>query len=308
MTFRRLIPLLLLALALAACGGSVAPSSTSSQAGASADNVAPAAPGGGATALESAGGAPKPAAEQQAQAGGQHLPERLVIKSAELSLEVESARTSEADVRALVAKLGGYVVKVQTSGAEDQMSSTITFRVPAARFDEALSGVQGLAKKVFSRTVSGDDVTEEFVDLDSRLKNLEATRDRLQTFLDKAANVDEALKVNESLSEIQGEIEQIKGRQQFLKQSAALSTITVSLSPVPPPAPIVAEDSWQPLRVARGALRGLVGFGQGLANVAIVLLVWSPVWLILALLVLWARRRWLRRAPKPRAPDAPEVA
>lgn len=301
MKLARLFPILVLALALAACGGgggTTGFSEINQGVSESAGAPAPQAPGG-ATALET-GGAPKPAADQAPGEQGQPT-ERLVIKSAELSLEVADARTAEADVRGLVAKLGGYVVRVQTSGSDEHMSSTITFRVPAARFDEALSGVQGLAKKVFSRTVSGDDVTEEFVDLESRLKNLEATRDRLQAFLDKAANVDEALKVNQSLSDIQGQIEQIKGRQQFLKQSAALSTITVSLSPVPPPAPIVAEDGWQPVAVARGALRGLIGFGQGLANVAIVLLVWSPVWIILALAALWLRRRFFGRAPRPSA-------
>jgi len=276
----RLIPILVFALALAACGGATASSTAEQAPGApmvapAMDAVAPAA-GGGATALE-AGGAPQNAPSGQQDFG------RLVIKSADLSLQVDSAREAETSVRAIVARLGGYVVKVQTSGSDEDLSSTITFRVPAARFDEALAGVQGLAKKVFSRTVTGDDVTEEFVDLDSRLKNLEATRDRLQAFLDKAENVDEALKVNQSLSEIQGQIEQIKGRQQFLKQSASLSTITVSLAPVPPPAPPQAEDSWQPLGVAREALRGLVSFGQALASLAIVLLVWSPVWAPLAL-------------------------
>lgn len=300
MKLARLFPILVLALALAACGGAGANSAGApAPAAPQSDGFMEAPAPGGATALEEA---PASAADQAAP--GQQPTERLVIKTAELSLEVEDARSAETDVRALVAKLGGYVVRVQTSGSDERMSSTITFRVPAPRFDEALSGVQGLAKRVFSRTVSGDDVTEEFVDLESRLKNLEATRDRLQAFLDKAANVDEALKVNESLTEIQGQIEQIKGRQQFLKQSAALSTITVTVSPVPPPTPIVEEDSWQPLAVARGALRGLVGFGQGLASVAIVLLVWSPVWLILGLLGVWLRRRFFTRAARPAKPSA----
>ncbi len=261
--------------------------------------AAPAAPAqpaaGGAPALEQSGEQP-PAG--QAQAGQQAL-QRLVIKTADLSLQVESARDAEMSVRALAAKLGGYVVKVQTSGADESLSSTITFRVPAERFDEALAGVQGLAKKVISRTVGGEDVTEEFVDLEARLKNLEATRDRLQSFLDKSTTVEDALKVNQSLSDIQGQIEQLKGRQQYLKQSAALSTITVALSPVPPVAPIVDEGGWQPLAVARGALRGLVGFGQGLANIAIVALVWSPVWLPLVLAGLWLRRRYVRRPARP---------
>jgi uncharacterized protein DUF4349 len=230
--------------------------------------------------------------------------QRLVVRTADLSIEAENVRDAEAAVQAAAAQFGGYVVKVETSGAEQHLTSRIIFRVPATRFDEALSGVQGLAKKVLARTVSGDDVTEEFVDLTARLTNLEVTRDRLQAFLDKAITVEDALKVNQSLSDIQGQIEQLKGRKQYLQQSVALSTISVYLTPVPV-TPIVAEDSWKPVQVARGALRGLIGFGQILANVAIVALVWSPVWLLL-LLGLWVWRRLRRRTPS--GPAAPEAA
>jgi Domain of unknown function (DUF4349) len=182
------------------------------------------------------------------------------------------------------------------------MASRVTFRVPAERFDEALSGAQGLAQKVLSRTVSGDDVTEEFVDIESRLRNLEATRDRLLTFLEKADKVEDALKVNESLSQIQGEIEQARGRKQFLQQSAALSTISAYLTPEPI-TPLVAEEGWQPINVARGALRGLISFGQGLASIVIVAVVWAPVWLPLLLAGWWLRRR----LTKPRAPAPTET-
>ena len=152
--------------------------------------------------------------------------------------------------------------------------------------------------------VGGDDVTEEFVDLESRLKNLEATRDRLQSFLDKAETVDDALKVNQSLSDLQGQIEQLKGRKQFLERSAALSTISVTLSPLPAIMSIVEDEGWQPLSVARNALRGLVSFGQGLATLAIVVLVWAPVWLPILLFGLWLTRRLRRRVAQPKAPEA----
>jgi hypothetical protein len=244
--------------------------------------------------------ASQPAAEQQGFS-------RLVIKTADLSLEVNDVRVAEAAVRRLATQLGGYVVRVESNGTDEQLTTRITFRVPAERFDDALTGVQGLAQKIVGRTISGDDVTEEFVDLESRLRNLEATRDRLLTFLDKATRVEDALSVNTSLSEIQGQIEQIRGRMQYLKQSAALSTITVFLAPVPV-TPLVAEGGWQPLEVARGALRSLIELGQGLATVAIVLLVWTPVWLPLLLLGLWARRRFWARPGKPGGPAAPEAA
>src|SRR5215217_6389979 len=198
----RILPILALALALAACGGGSSAGAPSSDMRSASEAAPPAAPAqsanGSATALDQAiqpADAQAPGAQQQAQ--------RLVIKTADLSLQVDSARDAEAALRTLVGQLGGYVVKVETSGTDENMSSHVIFRVPAERFDQALSGVQGLAKKVLSRTVGGDDVTEEFIDLESRLKNLEATRDRTQSFLDKAENVDDALKVNQSLSDLQ---------------------------------------------------------------------------------------------------------
>jgi hypothetical protein len=287
-----IIPILALALVLSACGGAAPASIAPAPQSAPPAESAASAP----RALEdnAAGGAPAAAGPDQAQ---QQI-DRLVIKTADLSLQVENVREAEAAVRARVQALGGYVVKSVNSGSDENMTAQIDFRVPAQRFDEALSGVQGLAKKVLGRTVSGDDVTAEFVDLESRLRNLEATRDRLLTFLDKASTVEEALKVNESLSQVQGEVEQAKGRMQYLKQSAALSTVTVRLAPVPAVAPIVEEDGWQPLTVARGALRSLIGLGQVLVNIGIVLLVWTPVWLPIALLIWWLRRRVIGRTRK----------
>ena len=304
MKLTRILPILALSLVLVACGGSMAASApAAAPTAAPAMEAAPAAPGatsgGAATALDQGNAAAEPQA-----AGAQQDVQRLVIKTADLSLQVDNARDAEASLRTLVGQLGGFVVKVETSGTDEYMTSHVIFRVPAERFDQALNGVQGLAKKVLSRTLGGDDVTEEFVDLEARLKNLEATRDRLQSFLDKAENVDDALKVNQSLSDLQGQIEQIKGRKQFLERSAALSTISVTLSPVPAIAPIVEDEGWQPLGVARSALRGLVGFGQGLATLAIVALVWSPVWLPILLFGFWLSRRLRRRAAPPKAPEA----
>jgi len=119
---------------------------------------------------------------------------------------------------------------------------------------------------------------------------------RLLDLLARAQTVEEALKVNQALTDIQGQIEWTKGRMQYLEQSAAMSTITVELVPVPPPTPIVDEDGWQPLEVARIALRRLIELGQNLANVVIVLLVWTPVWLPVVLLGFWAWRRVGRRS------------
>jgi hypothetical protein len=301
---RSVLILVALMFVLTACGGA-AMQAPANEAGAPAPaamaTAAPAATEAPA-AVEGSGDSATDTSEQSEQPR-----ERLVIRNASLSVEVENVSQAEARLRAQAEQLGGYVVSVQTYGSNEDLVSTITFRVPAENFEEALSGVEGLALEVFSRNVSGEDVTEEFVDLESRLRNLEATSDRLLDLLDKATRVEDALSVNQALTDVQGQIEQIRGRMQFLSQSAAFSTITAELRPVPLPPAIVGHEGWQPLNVAREALGGLVEFGQGLVNFAIVLLVWTPIWLPLLLLGRWGLRRLsrsVRNAP-PRTPPPP---
>ena len=298
----RLFPILALIILLAACGGAQSAAMPTS-APAAAPTEAAAAPAAdaerGAALEEAPGGAAGGTASQPQQPAAQ----RLVIKNANLSLLVEDVAGAEARVRARANELGGYVVSVQTSGSDEYLSSVITFRVPADRFEEALAGVEGLARKVLSRGVSGDDVTEEFVDLESQLRNLDATRTRLLDLMTRATRVEDALQVNQALTDVQGQIEQIQGRMKYLRTSAAFSTITADLQPVPPPPSIIDSEGWQPLRVAQEALAALVDFWQGLVSVAIVFLVWSPVWLPLLLLARWGWRRGTS-ARKPRTPTA----
>ncbi|MFV9504783.1 MAG: DUF4349 domain-containing protein [Oscillochloridaceae bacterium umkhey_bin13] len=296
---RQILVLMLIAmLVLAGCGGaSEALPMPGGVAGSAPMQSAPQAPevmrdAGVEAGPVPAGGAPQP----QIPAS-----QRLVIRNAMITVQVEQVSAAEAQLRARAEQLGGYVVSVETYGSDAQLTSTIVFRVPAERFEAALVGVEGLAQKVLARTVNGEDVTEEFVDLQARLRNLEATRDRLLDLLARADEVEAALQVNQALSDVQGQIEQIQGRIKYLTQSAALATIRVELRPVPPPPVIYEQNGWEPLRVAVEALAGLVSFGQGLLNLAIVLLVWLPVWLPVLFGVRWGWRRVRHRRPVPPA-------
>lgn len=235
------------------------------------------------------------ASSGEAATGSEVIAQRLIIKNASIALEVTDVLAAEQALRQKAEALGGFVASVETYGSGKELRATVVLRVPAEHFEAVLRDAEGLASKVLRRSVSGSDVTEEYVDLEARLRNLEATNARLLDLLARAQDVNEALMVNQSLTEIQEQIERIKGRMQYLEQSAAMSTITVELSPVPPPTPIVEEDAWQPLEVARIALRNLIQLGQTLANAVIVFLVWTPVWLPLVLIVIWVRRRrWQR--------------
>ena len=295
--------LVVVALGLSACGGASAPAASS---GAVAPQPAPAREAAGQSADAAKGGITGNAAggtvAKPAAADAQQGFDRLVIKTAELSIQVDDVRGTEAAIRTRAAALGGYIVQSQSSGTDNDLSMTISFRVPVNRFDDALSGLQGMAKKVISNTIGGQDVTEEFVDLEARRKTLETTRDRLLDLLTKATTVEDTLKINQSINDYQAQIDQIEGRVKFLSQSSAMSTINVSVAPVPSPSPIVPQEGWQPLTVARDSLRGLLEFGQAIGTLIIVLLIWSPVWLVLGF-VGWLLIRRLRdgRAPRPTA-------
>lgn len=240
--------------------------------------------------------------------GNQQQLQRLIIKNANLDLRVEDVTAAADQVSRIANEVQGFVVSSGTSGTEDRLTALITIRVPADRFEETLSRLEGLADRVLSRSVSGEDVTEEYVDLEARLRNLEATRDRLLDLLDEATRVQDALEVNQALSDVQGQIEQLQGRLRYLEQSAALSTINISLVPVPT-TQVVTEDGWQPVEVARGALRDLLGFAQGLGNLLIVLLIWSPVLLVVGLAgwrgMRFVSNRTVHRKPAATTPNTP---
>lgn len=296
---------LLASLLLSACGGSA--STTEFQqisSGLASDAAPPAAPAPEAPAL-SGGGSSYDRDDSAEESAQQPQIERMVIKNGTLYIEVDDITQAEQQITLLAQQKGGYIVSTSNYGGGETRGSTIIFRIPAAQFETTMNDVEGIAKEVSQRSVSGEDVTEEFVDLGSRLKNLEATRDRLLDLLAKANRVEDALSVNQALTDVQGEIEVIQGRMKYLQQSAALSTITANISKVVT-TPIIPEDAWQPLEVARGALNGLIAFGQALVNLAIVLLIWTPLWLPILLLIRWGFRKLTGNdQKKPTPPSSP---
>ncbi len=110
------------------------------------------------------------------------------------------------------------------------MMGNISFRVRAENFDQAMAALHNLADDVRSESTSGQDVTEEYVDLNARLTNLQAAEAQLLKLMEQAGDVSDILAVQQELVQTRGEIEQTKGRMQYLEQSAAMSLIQVTWS------------------------------------------------------------------------------
>jgi len=220
---------------------------------------------------------------------------RLIIRTADVTIVVPDAQEGMNALTRLADEFGGFVVSSSASRvADNALQGYITLRVDVARFDEAMSRVRALALEVRSESVRGEDVTAEYVDLDARLKNLEAAEAQLQQILRQATATEDVLAVYRELTSIRGQIEQIKSRMKYLSQSAALATISVTLIPDALAQP-VQVGGWRPAGVVRDAFEALIATLQGLASLLIWLaIVVLPVLLIFviptALIVLLVRR------------------
>jgi hypothetical protein len=198
--------------------------------------------------------------------------ERLIVRNATLSLVVPDTQAALDEINALVKELDGYVVQSNVTRYQEGLRASVTFRIPAESLDAALARIRKMASEVRSENVSGEDVTEEYVDLQSSLRHLQATEARLLEFLDEAEDTKAALAVYDQLRQVQAEMEQVKGRIQYLEQSAAMATVDLDITPDELAQPIQV-GGWHPEGTLRNAVQSLVRVLQFLVDAAIVIVV-----------------------------------
>lgn len=245
---------------------------------------------------------------------------RMIIKDALVDLLVEDTERSINDVTQLAASQGGYIISARSWYAGPLKYANLRLGVPSANFERTLNFLRDLAVQVQNETTSGQDVSSEYNDLQIRLENLEATAARVRAFLDNAKTVEESLRINSTLSDLERQINQIKGQMKFYEGRAAFSTIEINLNPLVPtptvtatptitPTPTVTPTPtpWSPGATARIAARQSVGIWQEIVDffIAVCFLGW-PIFLVAALVggLLWWRKR-RRAALKEVKPPAP---
>jgi hypothetical protein len=245
--------------------------------------------------------------------GVAYAAERLIIRSGNISMYVEDTLAAQATIEQMVENMaadGAFVVSANEYGGteERQPQITIAIRIPAARFDETMDRLAEMAVNVISSNESAEDVTEEYVDLEARLESLEAARQRLLEIMEEARNTEDLLEAEQQLTEREAQIESIKGRMQYLEQSARLSSIWIELQPYILNQPV--GDEWRPAETVRrgvdALLNGLRGFGDFAIFFAIAILPWLLViGAVVALIVVFFRWRGrVRRRRQAASPDS----
>ncbi|HYK74091.1 MAG TPA: DUF4349 domain-containing protein [Pseudoneobacillus sp.] len=156
--------------------------------------------------------------------------ERMVIYQAEIRLKVKKYEKAQNNLEAKAKSYGGYIVQSNVyRNDNEQMSGTITIRIPQDHFQQFLLDAEGSAEEVLERNVNGQDVTEEYVDLESRLRSKRVVEERLLEFMKKANKTEDLLKISSDLGKVQEEIEQVLGRMKYLENQTSFSTITINL-------------------------------------------------------------------------------
>ncbi len=220
--------------------------------------------------------------------------ERMIVRSAELSISVFDPTQAVLQINEIASSLGGYVVsstsgqRSKTYGSDETVPyGEASIRVPAGRLEEALAAIEALTtdpeKYVRSKNISGNDITSDYVDSQSRLNSLETTRVKLYEIMEDAATAEETLNVYMQISDIESQIEVLKGQLVYMEQSAALSSIYVSIQQIPPEKAVEIRG-WEPKAIVKDAVQALINTVQFIAEFLIYFVITLlPVLIIIGL-------------------------
>jgi hypothetical protein len=240
---------------------------------------------------------------------------RLVIQTADLSIVVTDVNAHAQAIQDMAKAMGGFVVSVNLSKtyANDGTKvpqAQVVVRVPQDKLGDALTDIKKDTVDVQNETSSGVDVTDQYVDLQSRLTAKEAAAEQLTKIMQDATKTEDVLAVYSQLQQIDSDIEVLKGQIKYTEQSAALSSISVNIIAEETIQPIVVAG-WKPDGVARNAIRDLIYFWQDFVNFLIrffLNILPKLITIGIPLFLLYLVVRWIyRRTRKPKAAEPEEV-
>ncbi|MBI3653588.1 MAG: DUF4349 domain-containing protein [Acidobacteria bacterium] len=248
---------------------------------------------------------PSLAKADSAQSATQAI-ERKIIRNSKLTIETASPTTGQQKITSIAESLGGFVITsdYKQGGANTSETVTITVRVPALQFNEALEKIRQVGDRLVNENVTGQDVTEEFLDLEARIKTKHALEEQFLTIMKQAKNVSDALEVQNEISNVRTEIERMEGRKRYLQNQSELSTITIVLQTSAPIVMASTRGFTQSIKEAFGdgidlAMNIIVGLIRlVIVLIPLTLFIFLPLGLIVRLMV----RRW--RANRKAVPVA----
>lgn len=212
--------------------------------------------------------------------------DKKVIKNGNLSLKVEKTEKAAEEISQITRSQGGEVFSTNFyERVKGQKSGSMTIKVPVQKFEETVEKMKGVATQVISESTSGQDVTEQYADLQVQVKNKKAEEESFVKILDRAGKIEDVLAVTQQISRVRGEIERLEGRIRFMDSQTDMSTITVSLSEDIEIAPI--SNDWRPWQIVKKSFSELIDSMQGFVDGLIRFVIVTVPSLAIFLLIIW---------------------
>ena len=211
--------------------------------------------------------------------------DKKIIKNGNLNLKVDNAEEAAGKISEIAKVNGGEIFSSNFyQRSSNVKNGAVVAKIPVANFEKAFSEIKKVASLVISESTSGQDVTEQYIDLQAQLKNRQAEEQSFVRILDQAQKIDDVLAVTQQLARVRGNIEQLQGKIKYLESQTDMSTISINLTE---DANITVVDSWRPLQVVKESFNSLVKSLQGFVDFIIRLFI-----VVIPFLVIWAAIIW----------------
>jgi hypothetical protein len=233
--------------------------------------------------------------------------DRKIIRNADLTMEVDSTTDTQHRIVSIAEAHGGFVVTSEAKQRESvepakrTLDIRLVVRVPENHFGAALDQIRGLSSNLKEEKVTGQDVTEEFIDLEARIKTQKALELQFLQIMKQAGKIVDALEVQRQVADVRTEIEKLEGRKRFLENRSSLSTISVNIQT---PSPIVVSTTGF-RHGLREAVSDSVEFGSGIVIFFVrFVIVMLPLFVLVLLPGALILRYFMRRARRMRLAEA----
>ncbi len=208
-----------------------------------------------------------------------------IIQTGWIYMRVDDAAKRLEEVRGLVESSGGFIADSSLSEQSGITTANVAARIPLAQYQDIRNKIRAIGSTIFNESSHADDVTDQFVDLDARLRSARAEEEQYLEILDRATTIEDTLRVTAQLSQVRSRIEQMEGQMRFLQDRTEYATLNITMTEE---ARVnIPTDEWRPGEVLREALRDLVIVAQELINFVITAFIFIVGLLLPFGLILW---------------------
>lgn len=216
---------------------------------------------------------------------------RMVMQESTMSLLVKNVQETKEQILQKTREWGGFMVNTSVNNPQEAATGTVVIRVPAKNLETALQAFRGMAVKVVSENLQGEDVTDQFTDLQAQMATLVKTKAKFDEILDKATKIEDILSVQREIISLQMQIDSLKGQEQYIERNTEMARLTIYLSTDELALPYAPSDTWRPEVIFKHAVRSLVGSFRNVGTLLIWLAVYSIIWVPVLGIIYFVKRR-----------------